>query len=1183
MRILKITAVVALALSSFAAENVAPTKTELEEMYNKAFRDFDANNFPQALKELDAIDARQPELAPSQNLRGVILMRQGIYDKAEAALLEAARIDPKFWNARFNLAEIPFLKKDWAEARKRFEQLLSSSQSDLASEASQLIQYKVLLTYLLEGKENMVDSILAKLELTPDTPAVDYVKAAVALQHKSEKEAKDWMAVAEKNFSPQLNKLFAESLFEVGWLEKPAGRARASLPLMTAAERSEKTKAVAHSKFEQAQQALRRRDFGTAGKLVDEADRAEPNQPTTLNLRGEILMEQKQFDEAEAVFKRAAKLDPKFREAQYNLAQIPFKKKDYAKARERFEALFERTPGGDKNQASQLIKFKIYMTLLLDGKESRAQAIMEQFQFTGDTPALYYAQAAWEFKHNNPEKASDWTASAKRIYSPALNSVFADAFYDVGWMQSPEIATASESAFDAATVMTTQTEASPAIEPSPIPDTLVAASKQVKESNIEPFPSSASGVGTAIAGIGTRSSEPNQSLAGTSNKQVPAGAPEESKAAAVPSTTTSAVESPVAVAAAAQAPAPTETKASGEVSGKVSPVIAQPAAPHIGAWSPSAVSGLASPRTLLVGGLLLAGMFLLAWVIAPELRRAFVTRSYSHIQPLARPRTLESNIAPVENRIEISDHFLGGPRQVSLRLTASKPPSRVDAFGPAINLNGGASEASAYHRTEPHRESPPIAKLALESSLSPILNQTAEVSSPIIRKTPEGTEVPAISELWTTSAVSAEEPEASPIAADAATTPVMESVAESEIEPIGLEHAIAQMTTPTEEPAVRPVVAEGATMPAMEPVAASEIEPIRQEQPILHETPLAEEPGTVAVVAEAATTPAIEPIVGSEIEPIGQEQAISQLQPPAEEPAAVPVVTEAATAPAMEPVAAPEIEPIRQEQAISHQTPVSAMKPFIVEAVNDTPSHHLPSATANEPVTPQITTAPTMPEHLETTAVPTAPPIKTLTAEDASRPASSMHTAVQLTFSFEVASVQLTPAFKVGALQVRPTSKVVTMRLASDQGSQPATNSEVTFEIAKIQPTGGAFGNIRMTPSRQQKPTAVGSPSFMVEGSQLVPNFEGTSVQLTPSQQAKASVLVTVPFEINTIEFSPSFEIASVVLDSNSKQVSVQLPGSNPSSGERAPIFEIGNLQLGEGGEIALIELNLVGHGPTGT
>src|SRR5213083_2088053 len=470
MRIWKIAAVAVLALTSFAADNVAPTKSELEEMYNKAFRAFDANNFPEALRELDAIDARQPDLAASQNLRGVILMRQGNYDKAQTALLEAARIDPKFWNARFNLAEIPFLKKDWTEARNRFQQLLSSSKSDLASEASQLIQYKVLLTYLLEGKENMVDSILAKLELSPVTPAVDYVKAAVALQHKNEKEAKDWIAVAEKNFSPQLNKLFAESLYEAGWLQKPAGQARASLPIMTAAERLEKAKAVARSKFEQAQQALRQRDFATARKLVDEADQAEPNQPATLNLRGEILMGQKEFDQAEATLRKAAKLDPKLREAQYNLAQIPFKKKDYEKARERFEALFKQTPGGDKNQASELIKFKIFMTLLLEGKESRAQAMMEQFQFTGDTPALYYAQAAWEFKHNNSEKAADWTASAKKIYTPALNSVFADAFYDVGWMQSPSLATSPAPATEAASAMAeAQTESSPAIEPSPIP------------------------------------------------------------------------------------------------------------------------------------------------------------------------------------------------------------------------------------------------------------------------------------------------------------------------------------------------------------------------------------------------------------------------------------------------------------------------------------------------------------------------------------------------------------------------------------------------------------------------------------------------------------------------------------------------------------------------------------------
>src|SRR5215472_7048460 len=152
MKIRKLAAIAVLVFVSFAADNVAPSKAELESMYDKAFRAFYSNSYPEALKELDALDARQPDLAESQNLRGVILMREGIYDKAEAALQEALRIDPKFWNARFNLAEIPFLKKDWVEARKRFQDMLASNAAELQGEATQLIQYKILLTYLLEGK-----------------------------------------------------------------------------------------------------------------------------------------------------------------------------------------------------------------------------------------------------------------------------------------------------------------------------------------------------------------------------------------------------------------------------------------------------------------------------------------------------------------------------------------------------------------------------------------------------------------------------------------------------------------------------------------------------------------------------------------------------------------------------------------------------------------------------------------------------------------------------------------------------------------------------------------------------------------------------------------------------------------------------------------------------------------------
>src|SRR5947209_10839102 len=173
------------------------------------------------------------------------------------------------------------------------------------------------------------------------------------------------MAQAEKNFSPQLNKLFAESLYEVGWLQKQAGQQRAALELNSASERAAKSKGFAKSRVEQARQAFQQRDLASALKFVNDADQADPNQASTINLRGEILMAQKQFDQAETEFKKALKVDPKFKEAQYNLAQIPFKQKEYSKARDRLESLFAKTPGGDKSQAAQLLKYKIYLTLLL--------------------------------------------------------------------------------------------------------------------------------------------------------------------------------------------------------------------------------------------------------------------------------------------------------------------------------------------------------------------------------------------------------------------------------------------------------------------------------------------------------------------------------------------------------------------------------------------------------------------------------------------------------------------------------------------------------------------------------------------------------------------------------------------------------------------------------------------------
>jgi tetratricopeptide (TPR) repeat protein len=1093
MRVWGMAAVAALVLrsfaaNSFAAENVAPTKAELEEMYNAAFRAFDSNKFAEALKQLDAIDARQPDIAASKNLRGVILMRQGNYDQAEAALQDAARIDPKFWNARFNMAEIPFLKKDWTEARNRFEQLLSSGESDLAKEASQLIQYKILLTYLLEGKDNMVDSIQAKLELSPDTPAVNYVKAAVALQQKNQKEAKDWISAAEKNFSPQLNKLFAESLYEVGWLAKPVGEARPSLPLMTAAERTEKTKATARSKFEQAQQALRLRDLATALKLVDEADQADPNQAATINLRGEILMQQEQFDRAEAAFKKAAKLDPKLREAQYNLAQIPFKKKEYAKARDRFETLYKRTPGGDKNQAAELIKFKIYMTLLLEGKESRAHAMMDEFQFTGDTPALYYAQAAWEFQHNNPEKAADWTASANKIYSSALNSVFADAFYDVGWIQSPVAATMPTPAFD-----TAQAEGSPAVEPSPIPDKVFAANSQSDTSKGGGLAlgstMNAPSAGLDIAGTGTTAqssiSASNESASGT-------GSQPEQPTSVLPS---GGSESTVA-AAPAESPqtSPASKEQNDQAAVAQTSASASPAAGVVPAKAaPSSI--MARGRMWLVGGLLLAALLILAWVIAPTLRRryAFNVPSYPRTTSGAAPALFKPrapSTLPQKKALQ-GNGFVGGPRQISLQLKASKPALRHSAV-PSGNLSGfdltkglraKPSRDSAYQMEEPNREVSLVGSEA-ESFVGPVIEQTAENGDSVHTDTPQTPEMAGVSAINELTEVTAMAPQS--------TAEISESVEE--------------ITWPTHEASD---MFDGAKETAS----------------------FDEEPGEVPPDAEVA----------------------------------LPAMTTSTEFP---------VESISVEQPVPDQTASTVIStPVLKRSARF--SSDSPTTASAEPVFPQTTTPAIMPE---TTQTPTAPVNKAPAPPMAKpqQPPAAMQTSVQLTFSFEIAAMQLTPSFKMGALKVRPISKLVTMRLPSPQQPQSALNLQVSFEVAKIQPASGALGTIRMVPSQQQRPTPGGLPSFAVAGLQVVPNSETAPVQLTPSRQGRASVLITVPFQITTLEFAPSLEIASVILNSNSKQVAVQLPGAGPAPADGAPMFEIANLELGDGGEIGMMHLNPV-------
>ena len=93
---------------------------------------------------------------------------------------------------------------------------------------------------------------------------------------------------------------------------------------------------------------------------------------------------------------------------------------------------------------------------------------------------------------------------------------------------------------------------------------------------------------------------------------------------------------------------------------------------------------------LVLGGLLVAALLILAWVIVPAFRRryTFNVPSYSRAESIATPAAFKPGVvsASAQKNSVHGNGFVGGPRQVSLQLKASKPSLRHSAI-PSGNLS----------------------------------------------------------------------------------------------------------------------------------------------------------------------------------------------------------------------------------------------------------------------------------------------------------------------------------------------------------------------------------------------------------------------------------------------------------------------------------------------------------------
>ena len=175
-------------------------------------------------------------------------------------------------------------------------------------------------------------------------------------------------------------------------------------------------------------------DLNHALTLLDSGEAIKPDHADCLNLRGIICLRQNAYDRAEAAFARAVALDASLWAAQFNLGEIPFRKKDFATARARFEKLLSHTSRFKQRNQWELVQYKTYLCCLLTGDDAAAQKNLERIPADGGvTPAYQYAQAALALSKKDGSGAAKWITIAQGSFPPPLNNLFSDALATAGW------------------------------------------------------------------------------------------------------------------------------------------------------------------------------------------------------------------------------------------------------------------------------------------------------------------------------------------------------------------------------------------------------------------------------------------------------------------------------------------------------------------------------------------------------------------------------------------------------------------------------------------------------------------------------------------------------------------------------------------------------------------------------
>ncbi len=184
--------------------------------------------------------------------------------------------------------------------------------------------------------------------------------------------------------------------------------------------------------LEVAKREARNGKLAEALVALDRVDKAGQPTAASLDLRGCIYLEQEKFDDARKAFEAAHTTGEGSILASLHLGDVLFRQKKFDEARTAYERLERQT---NILVWIEHIRYGVLLARLGAHNEADAQRAFERIKFPTETPAYYYAQAAWQFAHGKKGDAQKWLNTADKIFDANSVAWFARPLYDLGWIK----------------------------------------------------------------------------------------------------------------------------------------------------------------------------------------------------------------------------------------------------------------------------------------------------------------------------------------------------------------------------------------------------------------------------------------------------------------------------------------------------------------------------------------------------------------------------------------------------------------------------------------------------------------------------------------------------------------------------------------------------------------------------